>query len=47
MFLRSSLVGLAYKIKNVVSKCSSVPSSVLVNTLQIRELVFEQIRQFG
>ena len=36
MFLRSLLVDvhLAYKIKNVVSKCSGVPSSVLGNTLQ-------------
>ena len=35
MFSRSSLVAvhLAYKIKNVVSKCSGVPSSVLANTL--------------
>ena len=36
MFLRSPLVDvpLAYKIKNVVSKCSGVPSSILGNTLQ-------------
>ena len=36
MFSRSSLVDvhLAYKIKNVVSKCSFVPSSVLANTLR-------------
>ena len=36
MFSRSSLVDvhLAYKIKNIVSKCSGVPSSVLANTLQ-------------
>ena len=35
MFSRSSLVDvhLVYKIKNVVSKCSGVPSSVLANTL--------------
>ena len=35
MFSRSSLVDvhLAYKIKNFVSKCSGVPSSVLANTL--------------
>ena len=35
MFSRSSLVDvhLAYKIKNVVSKCSGVPLSVLANTL--------------
>ena len=35
MFSRSSLVDvhLAYKIKNVVSQCSGVPSSVLGNTL--------------
>ena len=40
MFLRSSLVDvpLAYKIKNVVSKCSGVPSSVLANTLQAQVL---------
>ena len=40
MFSRSSLVAvhLAYKIKNVVSKCSGVPSSVLANTLQVRVL---------
>ena len=35
MFSRLSLVDvhLAYKIKNVVSKCSDVPSSVLANLL--------------
>ena len=40
MFSRSSLVDvhLAYKIKNVVSKCSGVPSSVLANTLQAQVL---------
>ena len=40
MFSRSSLVDvhLAYKIKNVVSKSSGVPSSVLANTLQARVL---------
>ena len=40
MFSRSSLVSvhLAYTIKNVVSKCSGVPSSVLANTLQVRVL---------
>ena len=40
MFSRSSLVDvhLAYKITNVVSKCSGVPSSVLANTLQVRVL---------
>ena len=36
MFSRLLLVDvhLAYKIKNIVSKCSGVPSSVLANTLQ-------------
>ena len=40
MFSRWSLVDvhLAYKIKNVVSKCSGVPSSVLANTLQAQVL---------
>ena len=40
MLSRSSLVDvhLAYKIKNVVSKCSGVPSSVLANTLQAQVL---------
>ena len=40
MFSRSSLVDvhLAYKIKNVVSKCSGVPSSVLANTLPYIQL---------
>ena len=35
MFSRSSVVDvyLVYKIKNVVFKCSGVPSSVLANTL--------------